>query len=378
MRTWCSSMRDRRGAPEPSRARRRRGTRTTRVGRFVRNGTRRRRIGATSRVRRGPPDSGPCWPSRWSGPLDADEVRAVAALVEAATEADGVRPAVRARDAAPALRRRHSGSATCWSGWATQPARLRTPRRHRRGRGAERRGGGAPRRTGGAASGRLLVADHPGRDAGRPAAAVGARRAPGGGRAGRRRWASSRSRALWQMRRSLYAAAARAPTCRDGVTVRTFEPGQRRRGVGAAQRGGLRDHPEQGGVDRGRPAPADARAVVRPGGLLPRRAGRRRGSSASTGPRCTAADGPRPAPPTRTTPDGPRPRPDRRGLRRRGRPRRAGHRARPGADARRAAAPAPPRAARRDAVRRRGQRRGDPALHRAGLHPLGDRRDVQP
>ena len=34
------------------------------------------------------------------------------------------------------------------------------------------------------------------------------------------------SRALWQMRRSLYAAAARRPTLPAGVTVRTFEPGR--------------------------------------------------------------------------------------------------------------------------------------------------------
>ena len=63
------------------------------------------------------------------------------------------------------------------------------------------------------------------------------------------------SRALWQMRRSLYAPlpAAELPA---GVTVRTFVPGEDDDAWVRAQRGGLRRSPRAGWVDRRRPAPA--------------------------------------------------------------------------------------------------------------------------
>ena len=55
-----------------------------------------------------------------------------------------------------------------------------------------------------------------------------------------------RGRALWQMRRSLYAAVP-APTLPDGVTVRTFVPGQDEDAWVALNNAAFAEHPEQGG-----------------------------------------------------------------------------------------------------------------------------------
>lgn len=56
----------------------------------------------------------------------------------------------------------------------------------------------------------------------------------------------SQSRALWQMRRSLYAALP-APEVPDGVVVRTFEPGHDDDAWVALNAVAFRGHPEQGG-----------------------------------------------------------------------------------------------------------------------------------
>ena len=118
------------------------------------------------------------------GPLDADEVRAVSALAEAATEADGVRPL----SEHVMLHLRYGGDQRVRNVLVWQGSRL-VAYGHLdvtdevAGASAEVVVHPAYRRQG---LGRLLVASHARRDAGRPAAAVGARRAPGGGRAGHR------------------------------------------------------------------------------------------------------------------------------------------------------------------------------------------------
>ena len=162
------------------------------------------------------------------GPLDADEVRAVSALAEAATEADGVRPL----SEHVMLHLRYGGdervrNVLAWQGgpgWptptSTSPTRSPAPApswsctRRTAGRGS---GGALVEATlAETPDGRLRLwahGGHPGAAA--LAAALGFRQ----------------SRALWQMRRSLYAALPQAELP-PGVTVRTFEPGRDDEAVG--------------------------------------------------------------------------------------------------------------------------------------------------
>jgi mycothiol synthase len=211
------------------------------------------------------------------GPLSEDEVRAVAGLVEAATEADGVRPlsehvmlhlryggdapvrnvliylpAQNTEDqnpedqnteGQPAADQRPDGQRADEPGWLAAYGHLDVTDEVA-GASAEVVVHPAAR---GHGLGRLLVAttlaetsdgrlrlwshgEHPGAAA--LAASMGFRQ----------------SRALWQMRRSLFAPLP-APQLPDGVTVRTFEPGRddddwvRLNGLA------FRGHPEQGGWD---------------------------------------------------------------------------------------------------------------------------------
>lgn len=180
------------------------------------------------------------------GPLDADEVRAVAVLVEAATEADGVRPL----SEHVMLHLRYGGD--------------------ERVRNVLVYVGGSPGGTL-AAYGHLDVTDEV---AGASAEVVvhPAYRHQGLGRLivqatldetpdGRLRlWAHGehpgaatlagsmgfrRSRSLWQMRRSLYAALP-SPVLPDGVTVRTFDPGRDDEEWVRLNAAAFGDHPEQG------------------------------------------------------------------------------------------------------------------------------------
>ena len=163
-------------------------------------------------------------------------------------EADGVPPLSDVMLHLP-LRRRHPRPQRVRSTW-TEELRRRTgisisPTRSP----AECRGGGAPRPPRTPAPGRLVVQTTLSRGRpGRPAAALGARRPPVGGGAWRCRWASRRARVLWQMRRSLFAAAA-APRPARGVALRPFRPGEDDEAWLGAQRPRLRRPPGAGPVD---------------------------------------------------------------------------------------------------------------------------------
>jgi mycothiol synthase len=190
------------------------------------------------------------------GLLSEDEVRAVADLVEAATEADGVRPL----SEHVMLHLRYGGDAPVRNVliYGDEGSSIGADRRETNERLAayghldvtdEVAGASAEvvvhplaRRQG---LGHLLIAttiaetpdgrlrlwshgEHPGAAA--LAASMG----------------FSRSRALWQMRRSLYAALPE-PQLPDGVTVRTFEPGRDDDAWVRLNALAFRDHPEQGG-----------------------------------------------------------------------------------------------------------------------------------
>ncbi|MGZ4614723.1 MAG: mycothiol synthase [Actinomycetes bacterium] len=177
------------------------------------------------------------------GLLADDEVRDVAALVEAATEADGVRPL----SEHVMLHLRYGGDAPVRNVLIYLDGALAAYGHldvtdEVAGASAEVVVHPAHRRAG---LGRLLVAttlgespdgrlrlwahgEHPGAAA--MATSMGFRQ----------------SRSLWQMRRSLYAAIP-TPALPDGVTVRTFEPGRDDDAWVRLNALAFRDHPEQGG-----------------------------------------------------------------------------------------------------------------------------------
>jgi mycothiol synthase len=177
------------------------------------------------------------------GLLSEDEVAAVATLVEAATEADGVRPL----SEHVMLHLRYGGDAPVRNVLVYVDDSLAAYGHldvtdEVAGASAEIVVHPAHRRAG---LGRLLVAstvaqspdgrlrlwahgEHPATTA--LAASMGFRQ----------------SRSLWQMRRSLYAVLP-APTLPDGVMVRTFEPGRDDQAWVALNALAFRNHPEQGG-----------------------------------------------------------------------------------------------------------------------------------
>ena len=178
--------------------------------------------------------------------------------------------------------------------------RLR-PRRHdRRGRGAVGRAGGAP------------AAPPP-----RARPGAGARGGRGGadGRPGGRLrlWAHgdhpsasalalslgfARARVLWQMRRSLFAAAARAACCRRASTCARSGPAQDDEAWLALNAGPSPTTPSRAAGRCDDLRAADGRAVVRPGGLP---AGRASGDGALLGFHWTKVHGERTARRRRTT-----------------------------------------------------------------------------
>jgi mycothiol synthase len=176
------------------------------------------------------------------GPLDPDEVRAVSALVEAATEADGVRPL----SEHVMLHLRYGGdervrNVLAWSGDTLVAYAHLDVTDEVAGASAELVVHPAHRRHG---LGRALVeatlAETPdGRlrlwaHGGHPGAAALARSL-----------GFRQSRALWQMRRSLYAALppVELPA---GVTVRTFRPGPDDEDWLRLNAAAFKGHPEQG------------------------------------------------------------------------------------------------------------------------------------
>jgi mycothiol synthase len=175
------------------------------------------------------------------GPLGAEEVRAVAGLVERATEADGVRPL----SEHVMLHLRYGGDTPGrnvliyldgqlaayghldLTDQVAGPSAEVVVHPDHRGAGLGRL---VVRTTLEETGGRLRLwahGDHPA--AGALAASMG----------------FSQSRALWQMRRSLFTALP-APVFRDDVKVRTFRPGHDEEAWLALNAEAFRDHPEQG------------------------------------------------------------------------------------------------------------------------------------
>jgi mycothiol synthase len=175
------------------------------------------------------------------GPLGAEEVRAVAGLVERATEADGVRPL----SEHVMLHVRYGGDTPGRNVLIYLDGQLAAYGHldltdQVAGPSAEvvvhpdHRGGGlgrlVVRTTLEETGGRLRLwahGDHPAASA--LAASMG----------------FTQSRELWQMRRSLFAALP-APVFREDVQVRTFRPGHDEEAWLAVNAEAFRDHPEQG------------------------------------------------------------------------------------------------------------------------------------
>jgi mycothiol synthase len=176
------------------------------------------------------------------GRLDPDEVRAVSALVEAATEADGVRPL----SEHVMLHLRYGGD---------RP--VRNVLVYRDGALAAYAHLDVTDEVAGASAELVVHPEHRGQGLGHLIAQATLDETPDGrlrlwshgGHPGAAALAAAmgfrRSRALWQMRRSLYAAlpAAKVP---EGVTFRTFEPGRDDAEWVRLNATAFRDHPEQG------------------------------------------------------------------------------------------------------------------------------------
>lgn len=177
------------------------------------------------------------------GPLDPDEVRAVSALVETATENDGVRPL----SEHVMLHLRYGGDRPVRNVLVYLDGELAAyghldvtdevegasaeivvhPAHRRRGLGRTLVEAILDQTR----DGRLRLWAH----GGHPAAAAMADSL-----------GFRQSRALWQMRRSLYAALP-TPAYPAGVSVRTFEPGRDDDEWVRLNAAAFRDHPEQGG-----------------------------------------------------------------------------------------------------------------------------------
>ena len=176
------------------------------------------------------------------GPLGADELRAVALLVEAATEVDGVRPL----SEHVMLHLRYGGD---------------TPGRnvlvYRDGQLAAYGHLDPTDQVAGPSSEVVVHPDHRGAGLGRLVVQTTLSETPDGRL---RLWAHgdhpaasalaasmgfTQSRSLWQMRRSLFAPLP-DPVFRDDVTVRTFRPGQDEDEWVRLNAYVFRDHPEQG------------------------------------------------------------------------------------------------------------------------------------
>ena len=176
------------------------------------------------------------------GPLSAEEIRAVAVLVEAATEADGVRPL----SEHVMLHLRYGGDAP-----------VRNFLLYLGGTLAAYGHLDVTDEVAGASAELVVAPERRQRGLGRRMVSAMLAEAPG---RGLRLWAHGdtpgaealaaamgfeSSRSLWQMRRSLYAALPR-PVWPGGITVRTFEPGRDDEAWVVLNAASFADHPEQG------------------------------------------------------------------------------------------------------------------------------------
>ena len=217
----------------------------------------------------------------------AEVVRETQSLLDEAARTDGRSAAVRAGMAATARRpapgrAASAAAARTVNSWATHSWRTPTPSNRPTGElvvHPAHRGQGYGRRLGQALLKRVRQA----------AAGVGARRPPGGPapRAGPRPHALPRTAPDAAAAGRLAVPPLPEPVLPEGVTVRTFRPGEDDAAWLALNAAAFAHHPEQGSLTQRDLDDRKARAVVRPGGLLPRRAGRG-ARSASTGRRCTA------------------------------------------------------------------------------------------
>ena len=176
------------------------------------------------------------------GPLSPEEVGAVAVLVESATEHDGVRPL----SEHVMLHLRYGGD-----------ARVRNVLVYVAGQLSAYGHLDVTDQVAGASAEVVVHPDHRGAGLGRLLVQTTLDETPDGGL---RLWAHgdhpaagglarsmgfSQSRALWQMRRSLFAALP-AASLREGVTLRTFRPGDDDEAWVRLNALVFRDHPEQG------------------------------------------------------------------------------------------------------------------------------------
>ena len=208
-----------------------------------------------------------------TGPLTQAQAASVLPLAEAATERTR---SARCRSTT-LLHVRYGGDAQARNLLLTAGrvrGRLRPPGSRRSGEGPQRRTRHPPGLP------RPRARAHPGpgaagRGGAAAAAGLGARRPARGRRPGRRA-GFARIRALWTMQRSL-ADPLPDPVFPAGVTLRTFSVGADEAAWLDAQPEGVRQPPGAGRLDSRGPGPARARTLVRPGRVLPGRAGRATG-----------------------------------------------------------------------------------------------------
>ena len=299
-----------------------------------------------------------------TGPLTEAQAASVLSLAEAATERDWVGPLsehvlLHVRYGGDARAREPAADGRPPAGW------LRSP-----GSGDPDEGPAAELVIHPDYRGRGLGLDPGPRAAGRggPAAAagVGARR-PARGRALADRAGFARIRSLWTMRRPL-ADPLPDPVFPPGSPCARFRVGADEAAWLDVNRRAFASHPEQGAWTAEDLSPARTRVLVRPGRVLPGRAGRETGGlPLDQGPHRQNEN-----PAGSVMPRGSIGEVYVVGVD----PGRAGQRAGPRADPGRAALPALPGAARGHALRGRGQHAGHPAVRVTGFRPPGHRRDV--